>query len=83
MYIPKPLFPSVVDASSLPGPFCLETGLDLNGTCPFAGFDEILQNSTVFNTGANNSINSPLLRVLATELNDGAGIASTGLQVTL
>ena len=42
MYIPKVLFRQEVDQSSLPGPYCLEKGLDVNGSCPYAGYSDIL-----------------------------------------
>lgn len=43
LYIPKQLFPSEVNDSSLPGSYCLEPALDINATCPFAGFGELLR----------------------------------------
>ncbi|MCJ1398406.1 hypothetical protein MMC11_001604 [Xylographa trunciseda] len=44
MYIPKALFPNEVNQSSLPGSYCLEKGLDVNGSCPYAGYNDILSN---------------------------------------
>ena len=42
MYIPKQLFPTAVDESSLPGSYCMNASLDPMSTCPFAGFDMLL-----------------------------------------
>ena len=64
LYIPKPLFPNEVDASSLPGPFCLDGSLDVNSTCPFKGLDDILPQLNW--TGPNNmTIGSGLGRIVA------------------
>lgn len=43
MYIPKQLFPTEINSSSLPGPYCLDSTLDVNASCPFAGYDELLR----------------------------------------
>ena len=53
IYVPKQLFPMVLDGISLPGPFCLESSLDVNSSCPFAGYDSVL---TVFNATDSNSL---------------------------
>ena len=58
IYVPKQLFPMVLDGSSLPGPFCLESSLDLNSSCPFVGYSSLL---SVFNdTGSNTMDNLTL-----------------------
>ena len=41
LYIPKQLFPAVVDASSLPGPFCLNAGSEANSSCPSSTYDHL------------------------------------------
>lgn len=72
MYIPKPLFPSVVDAASLPGSYCMDASLDVNGSCPSAGFQYL---SPTFNFTAiydNVTLDSPLRRVMATAADSGA-----------
>lgn len=66
MYIPKPLFPSVVDASSLPGSYCLHAELDVNGSCPYAGFQDVLPQLNFTGGSENITINTPLPRPMAT-----------------
>ena len=78
MYIPKVIFPSVVDASSLPGPFCSNANLDVNGTCPFQGYGELLQNLNFTNFADNITIDSPLNRIMSTRpMAYGTGLAWT------
>ena len=43
LYIPKPLFPSEVNSSSLPGVQCLVATPDVDGSCPFVGYDALLR----------------------------------------
>ena len=77
MYIPKQLFPSVVDASSLPGSYCLDADLDVNASCPFAGYSDLL---SIFNFTAqteNITIDSPpLSRIMATD-NGGGDVSDS------
>ena len=78
MYIPRLLFPNVVDASSLPGPYCLNANLDVNGSCPFAGYDEVLSSANFTAQADNATIDSPLSRVMATETNyNGYGTSAS------
>lgn len=55
IYVPKQLFPTVLDGSSLPGPFCLESSLDVNSSCPFAGYSNLF---SVFNASDPNTIDN-------------------------
>lgn len=69
MYIPKRLFPHDVNSSSLPGPYCLNSGLDVNSSCPFAGYSDLLPTLN-FTTGMDNiTLDSPLRRIMSTRMN--------------
>ncbi|MCJ1384980.1 hypothetical protein MMC17_008098 [Xylographa soralifera] len=88
MYIPKALFPQEVNQSSLPGPYCVEKGLDVNGSCPYAGYTDILsslQFPTAYDLpeypGAigvpdNTTLDTPISRRMTT-MSDGLYTAST------
>ncbi len=70
LYIPKQLFPSEVNSSSLPGSYCLESALDINATCPFAGFGELLRVFSPLRLRTDNftlTEPTPLSRRMATE----------------
>lgn len=70
LYIPKQLFPSEVNESSLPGSYCLQSALDINATCPFAGFGELLRVFRLLETRNDNwTITEPttLARRMTTE----------------
>lgn len=70
LYILKQLFPSEVNNFSLPGSYCLELVLDVNASCPFAGFRELLRVSSLPETSNDNlTITEPttLGRRMATE----------------
>lgn len=68
MYIAKQLFPSVVDASSLPGPYCLSAHLDVNASCPYAGYSQILPTLNFTAPSDNVTIDSPSSRYLFTQV---------------
>ena len=55
IYVPKQLFPMVLDGSSLPGPYCLESALDVNSSCPFAGYSSFL---SAFNVTGSSTIDN-------------------------
>ena len=62
LYIPKQLFPLDVNNSSLPGPYCLDSALDVNRSCPFAGFDELLRVFDVTGLPSDNvTISDPMI----------------------
>ena len=78
MYIPKLLFPGTVDSSSLPGPYCMNQELDVNGSCPFAGFQDLLPGLNFSTKADNNTIDTPLQRVMSTHLSQPVvGIAAS------
>ena len=80
LYIPKQLFPRTMDGSNLPGPYCLIASLDVNSTCPFAGFNTILPLFNIADTSENNltvSDGTGLNRRMTTQLILGAFGASS------
>ncbi|KAL9041907.1 MAG: hypothetical protein Q9214_003949, partial [Letrouitia sp. 1 TL-2023] len=65
LYMPKPLFPSEVNASSLPDSGCSNDGFSVNSSCPYRGLDTLIRS---FNwTGTNNfTIETLVGRFIAT-----------------
>lgn len=51
VYVPTKLFPTEVDDSRLPGPFCGDAAKDINGTCPSARIAEVAQSLTFRSSG--------------------------------
>lgn len=47
-YIPKKLFPNNVTNAVLPGPFCVNSTLDMKGACPYAGLQELNEKGTIY-----------------------------------
>ena len=66
MYIPKLLFPQEVNESSLLGPYCFNPGLDVNSSCPYAGYRELLASLDASKKFDNISIGFPLSRTMST-----------------
>jgi len=69
LYILKQLFPSEVSSSSLPGSYCLDLALDVNASCPFAGFSELRRVFSLPELGTDNltlTEPTPLSRRMAT-----------------
>lgn len=70
LYIPKQLFPSEVSSFSLPGSYCLNSALDVNASCPFAGFGELQRVFSLPGLGTDNltlTEPTPLGRRMATD----------------
>ena len=55
IYFVKDIFPSKVDASSLPGEYCISQGSDTDGLCPYAGLHAFLESALINFTIAGNN----------------------------
>ena len=64
LYTTKPLFPLEVNATSLPGSFCLNASLDIDSVCPYQGLEDL---ASKFNwTGLSNfTVGTDIGRVIA------------------